>query len=283
MKIIVTGASGQLGRAVTAELVGRVDPSDLILVTRSAADLSESAPAGADVRYGDFTDATSLEKSFSGGNRMLLISTDKVGDRVEGHKTAVDAAVRADIELVAYTSIINPTRENPAVVAPEHRATEEHLLDSGIGWTFLRNSIYAEIQKRAMTAAAQSGSLVTNEGKGRTAYVSRQDCAAAAAAVLTGDGHASRAYEITGPELLDAEDRARIYSEVTGARIEVVHVDDDRYAAGMAEATGMPIETARSFATFGQATREGLFDVQSDDLQHLIGRQPRTLHEVLSQ
>lgn len=282
MSIVITGASGQLAGGVIETALETVEASELILVTRSPEDLDEYAARGVQVRYGDFEEPDSLSDGFAGGKRMLLISTDAVGERVAQHVAAIDAANEAGMELVAYTSIVNPIPENPAFVVPDHRATEQNLRESGIGWTFLRHSLYAEFQAASMAAAAESGVLVTNEGSGRVAYVSRDDCAAAAAAVLVGGEHTGVAYDITGPKLVDAEERAGIFSTITGKSIEVVHVDDDSYTTGVAEATGMPLEAARGMTTFGAATRDGYLAVVSSDFEKLTGRKARDLRSVLS-
>jgi NAD(P)H dehydrogenase (quinone) len=283
MRIIVTGASGHLGRRVVEELLERVDARDLILVTRAPGALAELAGRGADVRAGDFTDPGSLPAAFAGGERMLLISTDAIGARVRHQADAIDAAVAAGVRHVAYTSIVNPDPEqNPAAVVPDHHATEEKLRASGLDWTFLRNSVYADFEAGGLAAAAATGRLVTNAGDGKVAYVTRDDCAAAAAAVLATDGHAGTAYDITGPERLDADARAALFAELGGRPVEVVHVDDAAFAAGMAEATGMPLAGAQLYATFGTATRAGALDVHSDDVETLTGRRPRSLRDVLT-
>ncbi|HEX6221098.1 MAG TPA: NAD(P)H-binding protein [Acidimicrobiia bacterium] len=282
MSIVITGASGQLAGGVIAHALQTVDASELLLVTRSPEELSGYAAEGTQVRYGNFEEPGSLSDAFAGGTRMLLISTDAVGARVALHGAAIEAATDAGIELVAYTSIVNPIPDNPAFVVPDHRATEQKLRDSGVGWTFLRNSIYAEYQSASMAAAAESGVLVTNEGSGRVAYVSRDDCAAAAAAVLVEGDHAGIAYDITGPELVDADQRADIFSSVTGKKIEVVHVDDDSYAEGLAAATGMPLEAARGMTSFGAAIRQGHLAVSGNDFEKLTGRKAKDLRSVLA-
>lgn len=282
MRIVITGASGQLARGVIDKALETVSASDLILVSRSPDQLETYRASGAEVRFGDFEKPESLPEAFQGGTRMLLISTDAVGDRVDQHAAAIDAAVGAGMELIAYTSMVNPVPENPAFVIPDHRATEQKLRDCGVGWVFLRNSMYAEFQASSMAAAAASGILVTNEGSGQVAYVSRNDCAAAAAAVLVSGAHAGSAYDITGPELLGAKERAGIFSSITGKAIEVVDVDDDSYAQGLADATGMPLSAARGMASFGEAARRGFLAVASSDFETLTGRKPRDLRSVLT-
>jgi NAD(P)H dehydrogenase (quinone) len=282
MSIVITGASGRLGRRVVEEALDRVEPSELILVTRNPGSLADHAERGADVRRGDFDDPETLVDAFAGGDRLLLISTGAFGSRVRQHHAAIDAAVAAGVRHVAYTSIVRPQPDNPAAVVPEHRATEEKLLASGLEWTFLRNSIYADLEAGNQAAALATGQLVTNAGPGRIAYVARDDCAAAAAAVITGGDHGGRAYEITGPTLLDSADRAALFAELGGSPVEVVQVDDERYATGLAEAAGLPLELARMYASFGRAARGGYLDVLSSDFETLTGRAPQALGSVLA-
>ena len=282
MSIVITGASGHLGRHVVDEALERVDPQDLILVTRTPASLAGYAERGAQVRAGDFTNPSTLPAAFAGGERLLLISTDVVGARVAHHHAAIDAAVDAGIGFIAYTSIVNPVEANPAGVVPDHRATEERVLETGVGWSFLRNSIYADAEAANLATAEVTGKLVTNAGPGRIAYVAREDCAAAAAAVITGGEHSGKAYEITGPELVDAERRAALFAEITGNRVEVVQLDDESFASGVAEAAELPIEVGRLVASFGRATREGYFDVLTSDFEQLTGRAPLSMRAVLA-
>ncbi|WP_445152323.1 NAD(P)H-binding protein [Baekduia sp. Peel2402] len=273
MSLIITGASGHLGRR-TAELLldtEGVDASDVVLVTRDPSKLDDLAARGATVRAGDFSRPETLEAAFAGATRVLIVSTDVVGARVPGHKAAIDAAQAAGAQLIAYTSLPNPVAANPAGVAADHRQTEEAVQASGIPYTFLRNALYAEYQIPGAQAAAASGKHYYNSGDGKTAYVSREDCAAAAAAVLAGgDEHANKAYDITGPELLGGADLARIY----GA--EPVAIDDDAFAAAL------PPEIAPLLVSFGVAIREGFLDQRSDDVEALTGRAPTSVADVLA-
>jgi NAD(P)H dehydrogenase (quinone) len=278
MSVAVTGASGHLGRRVTELLLDRLDPSEVVAITRRPEALSDLA---ADVRRGDFDDPATLVAAFSGVERVLLISADVVGRRVAQHRSAIDAAAVAGVSHVAYTSIANPAEGNPAGVVPDHRATEQALRDSGLAWTFLRNNIYAEYQIPTAADAVAARRLVTNAGDGRTAYVSREDCAAAAAAVLATDGHEGRAYDITGPDAVSADDLAAIAAELAGVEVEVVRLEDEAYVAGMVEA-GLPESAARLFASFGTAAREGWLDDASPAVEDLTGRPPRPLRDVLA-
>ena len=279
MSLAITGASGHLGRLVTDAVLGRVDPGEVVLLTR---DPSKLEGASSEVRHADFSEPGSLPAAFAGADKVLLISTDKIGERVAGHKAAIDAAVAAGARWIGYTSGINPSYSNPIVVMSEHRATEEHLRVSGAAWTLLRNSIYTEILIAGGIAALATGSHVSNEGDGRVSYVSRADCAAAAAAVLTSDGHDARVYDITGPEALGAREVAALYAELGGRPVEPVLVDDDAYTVGLIEHAGMPEPVARAYATFGIGSRRGYSSPVSDTVEALTGSPPQPVREVLA-
>ena len=282
MSIVITGASGNLGRLVATAVLDGADPSDVVLVTRDPSRLSDLAGRGADVRAGDFTDPASLARAFAGATRVLVISADRIGSRVPGHKAAIDAAVAAGAESIAYTSGVNPSDSNPIAVMGEHRATEEHLRASGAGWTMLRNSIYAEILVAGAAPALATGRHFSNEGDGRVSYVARADCAAVAAAVLLTGGHDGKEYDVTGPEALGATDVAGLYAEVGGRPVEAVLVGDDVYAAGLVEHAGMPEPVARTYTTFGTGARRGYSAPVSTTVADLTGRLPTSARDVLA-
>ncbi len=282
MSLVISGAAGQLGRRTAELLLDQVDPGSVVLVSRRPEELADLTARGATARVGDFDDPTSLPEAFAGGERLLLISTDAVGRRVPQHRNAIDAARAAGVRAVAYTSLPNPTTDNPAVVAQDHRETEALLAASGLRWTLLRNALYSEYRIPEAQAALNSGTLAHNQGRGRTAYVSREDCAAAAAAWLAGGAeHAGRTYDITGPQLLSADDLARSYAAAGGSPVAAQDQPDDAFVAGL-KAAGLPPEVAALLASFGAAIRDGHLDQRSTAVQDLTGRPPRTVAEVLS-
>jgi len=279
MSIVITGASGQLGRS-TAELVlGRVPASEVILTTRHPEEISDLAERGAEVREADFERPEAFVGAFEGGEKLLLVSTDAVGARVAQHRAAIEAAGKAGVRHVIYTSYLNPVEDNPAPVTADHRETEKALRESGLAWTALRNGLYAEYQISPGAQAIVSGRLVHNNGDGETAYVSREDCAAAAAAVLSTEGHEGEVYDITGPLPLGQNDVAALLSGLSGRPVEAVAVDDEEFIRGLA-AAGMPEPAARGVASFGRAIREGFIGEASGAVEKLTGRPPRTLLEV---
>ncbi|KAJ1683792.1 hypothetical protein LUZ63_020937 [Rhynchospora breviuscula] len=277
--IAVTGASGQLGRLAADQLLAVHPASDTVLLSRDPAKLSDFAERGAEVRRADFDDPDSLASAFAGVERLLLVSIDVIGPaRIEAHARAIDAARAAGVAHVVYTSLPRPEAPNPAGVAPDHAATERLLHESGLAWTFLRNNMYAEMQVDALAQAAATGQWVTNTGDGATAYVTREDCAAVAVGVLTGEGHQGQAYDVTGPEAWDAAALAAL----AGESVAVVGVDDEAYAAGLRDHAGLPAEAAELIASFGAATREGYLADVSDVVERVGGRVPTTLRALRS-
>lgn len=280
MTIAVTGASGQLGRLVAEGLLQRVAPSDVVLLTRDPARLADLAERGADVRAADFGDPSTLAAAFAGVDRLLLISTDVVGARLEGHLAAIDAARAAGVRHVAYTSVPEPVGANPAAVVPDHAATEEALRASGLAWTMLRNNLYADMQGASLAPAEATGRLVTNVGDGAAAYVARADCAAVAVGVLTGEGHEGQVYDVTGPHAWTAAELAELAARRAGREVEVVDVDDDAYAAGLVQA-GVPEPLAPLLVSFGTSTRQGHLARVTDVVARVGGVEPTSLESVI--
>jgi NAD(P)H dehydrogenase (quinone) len=296
MTIIVTGASGAFGRAAARQLIDKLGGSQVVLTTRTPAKLADLAALGAQVRQADFDDPGTLAAAFAGGERMLLISTARVGSRVGQHANAIEAAARAGVKHIVYTSLMNADKaDNPAIVKLDHRATEELMERSGVAWTFLRDSQYAEaIAMAVVPPALMSGSLPDNAHDGPVAFVSRDDCVACAVAVLTTPGHENRAYDITGPELLSFPKAVAMAAEIAGRPIEYRPVSDEQMFAyfdslgvprhASDEPTKGPIPwSSDDMVTFGRSIREGFFDVRSDAVERLTGRKPRSLRSVLLQ
>jgi NAD(P)H dehydrogenase (quinone) len=281
MSVIVTGAAGHLGRLVAEQLLERLAPEQLILVTRTPEALRELRARGADVRYCDFDDPTSLRDAFAGGRRMLLISTDAVGRRVGQHGAAIDAAAAAGVAHVVFTSIVNPVDRNPiGPNAREPRRTEALLERSGLAWTVLRFGSFAELVLPPAATAVQNGRLITNNGDGRLVPISRGDCAEAAAVTLTTDGHTGETYQITGLEALSSGDLAGLYADLSGKPVKLLQLSD-AMLNWVLLGIGTPMPIARAITAFGRAVRQGYFDVVDPAFERLTGRPPLTLRDVL--
>jgi NAD(P)H dehydrogenase (quinone) len=296
MAIIVTGATGAFGRAAAQKLLEKIKPSELILTTRKPELLADFAARGVSVRKADFDFPETLASAFAGGDRMLLISTARVGSRVGQHENAAKAAVKAGVKHIVYTSLLGADKaSNPAVVKRDHRATEEIIERCGAKWTFLRDSQYAEAVATAVIPPALSaGKLPDNAHDGRIAFVSRDDCVDCAVGVLTQPGHENKAYDITGPELMTFPQAVAMGAEIAGKPIEYQRITDDEKFAYF-DALGVPRHASddptsgpipwcsEDMVTFGQSIREGYFNVLTDHVEKITGHKPRSLREVMQQ
>jgi NAD(P)H dehydrogenase (quinone) len=293
-RLVITGASGNYGRALTDLLiaVGRAD--DLILITRSPDKLADRIAQGCTVRYGDFDKPDTLRAAVQGAATMMLISGTRVGARVVQHRAAVDAAVAAGVRHIVYTSFIGiDDPANPAEVRHDHIETERLIKASGLAWTMLRDAHYADAMiLMAGPGCIASGQWVSNAGTGKEAMVWRDDCAACAAAVLTGAEHEGQTYNITGPERQTFAECAALMAEITGCPVAYVPVDDAAMYA-MFDAMGIPRRpvddqsiggipwNSDDMVTFGQAIREGFLDICTDDVERLTGRKARSVRAMI--
>jgi NAD(P)H dehydrogenase (quinone) len=226
-RIIISGASGQLGDAAVKDLLARGVPAkSLILCSRTPESLAQYAKLGAVTRFGDFSQPDSLGAAFAGGSRMLLISIGGgAGPRPLAHGHAIDAAKAAGVRQIAYTSWLGISKGDNQGIASDHVATEDLLRKSGVAYTFLRNSLYMEIVLPQAARMVADGKAVVPAAEVRVGYVTRGDCAAAAAAVLSTPGHDNKSYDITGPALIGVADIAAAATAATGRPITLVPAD----------------------------------------------------------
>lgn len=293
-RIVITGASGNYGRGVTDRLIDQGRAADLILITRKPDKLADRAAQGCTVRYGDFDQPETLAEAVRGGDRMLLISGTRVGARVEQHRAAIDAAAANGVRHIVYTSFIGiDDPANPAEVRHDHIETERLMQASGAAWTMLRDAHYADAMiLMAGPGVMASGKWFSNSGEGREAMVWRDDCIESAVAVLTGEGHEGRVYNITGPELQTLREVAALMAEITGRPVEYVSLDDEGQYA-MFDAMGIPRRpvddqsvagipwNSDDMVTFGAAIRGGFLEICSDDVERLTGRKARSVRAMI--
>jgi len=295
MSIVITGASGSYGRQVAELLLERIPASELILVTRNPAALAPLGARGARIRSGDFDKPETLAQALAGAEKMLLISTLAVGPRRQKqHRAAIEAAGKAGVKHIVYTSSVGIHPKSPSFACADHYFTEELLRRSGIAFTFLRDAQYAEIIATMIAPmAVQMGKLVMSTGGGCMAFVSKKDCVASAAAVLTSSGHEGAAYEITGPRLYTFADAAALASELSGKPVDYVAVTPDEklaffdaagvpreYVEGMANDDGTGVWGSLEMLSYERAVREHYFSVCSHHVQLLTGRPARSLRDV---
>jgi NAD(P)H dehydrogenase (quinone) len=281
-RIIVSGASGQLGGLVVEELLARkVAPQNLILVTRTPEGLKHYSSLGASVRFGDFTKPESLAAAYAGGTRMLLISVNAGGgQRPELHKAGIDAAIAAGVKQIAYTSYVNADRYTDSVIAVDHRRTERYLQESGVAWTMLRNQIYANGLPDQAVQIVRDGKLVTSTPDARVAYVTREDCAAAAAAVLTTPGHDNKAYNITGPDGIGPRELLALAEEISGKKLELVVLDEEAYRKYLLD-NGTPESAVNGALSFAAELDSPYLREPSSAVADLTGRPPTSVRSLL--
>jgi NAD(P)H dehydrogenase (quinone) len=281
--LLVTGAAGQLGQRVIAHLLDthKVPAARIIAGTRNPEKISHLASKGVQVRKVDFEDA-SVATALAGVDRMLLISTDAVdrpGRRIAQHKAAIEAARKAGVKHVLYTSMLKPDTSLVSF-APDHWGTEQALTASGLGWTILRNSWYAENVLMTAKTVLATGKWFTSTGDGKVAHASREDCARAAAAALASENNANTRYDITGPQGYTSAQIAKFISEIWGKPVEVVQVTDEQLAEGM-KAGGVPAPVVPMLVSFDANTRSGGLDVASKDVEKLTGKPAQELKAFL--
>jgi NAD(P)H dehydrogenase (quinone) len=281
--ILVTGASGQLGKRVVELLLERGKATRIIAATRKPESLAALAARGVEVRRADFDDAASLTGAFEGVERALLISTDSLdepGKRKRQHAAAVKALAAAKVQHVVYTSIINPVGSR-ITISEDHAATEAELEKSGLPHTVLRNNVYSDmLLVGALQRAVAGGKLVNASGSGKVGYVTREDVARIAAAVLSEPPANSQKLDVTGPEALSGAEVAALASEISGKQIEHLSIPLAALIDGMVQ-HGLPRPLAEAYASFDAATAAGELDVKSDSVERFTGSKPQALGDFL--
>ncbi len=281
MSYVITGATGHLGRLVTEELLSRgIAAGDVTATGRDITKVKDLADRGVRVLAIDYDDPASLDAAFRGADRILLISASEPGRRARQHENAIDAAARAGAGLLAYTSIANAGTTTMRLAA-EHQATEAALRASGLTYVLLRNGWYVENYTAQVPAILQRGSLAGSAGDGRVSAATRADYAAAAAAVLTADGHESRAYELGGDEAFTLAELAAEIGAQAGQPVSYLDLPEDEYARLLTGA-GLPEAAAVTLADADRGLARGDLFVDSGDLSRLIGRPTTPLRDAVA-
>lgn len=279
--IAVTGATGNLGRLVVETLLDEgVPPSNIVAAVRSPEKAANFVDRGVEVRKADYTLPDTLESAFDGVDRLLLISSSEVGERVTHHRNVIEAAEKAGVDFLAYTSMVRADT-SPMTLASEHKATEELIRESGIPYTLLRNGWYIENYTENLDQTLEQGALVGSADGGRISGATRQDFAEAAVAVLTGEGHEGEIYELGGDEAFTMEELADEITRQSGTEVVYQDLPPDEYVEVLKEA-GLPDAFAEVLADSDQGIAEGHLYVESDDLRQLIGRPTTPLSDAVA-
>lgn len=272
--IVVTGATGQLGRLVIASLLKKVPATGIVAAVRNLDKAGDIAALGVQVRYADYTLPSTWDEALKGADKLLLISSSEIGQRIDQHRTVIEAARRAGIKLLVYTSVLHADSSTLGLAA-EHRETEALLHASGVPFVLLRNGWYTENYTAGIPAALAHGNLYGCAGNGRISSAARADYAEAAAIVLTADNQAGRVYELAGDTSYTLTELAAEISHQSGKNIGYVNMPESEYKALLIK-VGLPEPIAELLANSDAgASRDALFD-ENRQLSTLIGR-PTTL------
>jgi NAD(P)H dehydrogenase (quinone) len=280
MKITVTGATGHLGRHVVAGLLEQLPAERVAAVVRTSDRAADLAARGVELRIADYDEPATLADAFRAGERVLFVSGSEVGRRVPQHRAVVEAAAAAGVGLLAYTGILGGPKADLRL-ADEHKATEQLILDSGLPYVFLRNGWYHENYTEHLAPVLDHGAVVGSAGAGRIASAARADYAAAAVAVLTGEGHEGRAYELSGDTAWSLPEYAAEVARQSGTQVGYRDVPPDEHLRVLRGA-GLPEAMAEVLVDVDAAISRGLLAGTPGELARLIGRPTTPLAEAVA-
>ncbi len=278
--IVVTGATGQLGKLVIEQLLETVPAEHIAAVVRDPQKARVFAERGVQVRQADYSQPESLVAAFTSAEKVLLVSSSEVGHRVPQHQAVTDAARAAGVKLLAYTSILNADTST-LLLAGEHQATEAYIRASGVPFTFLRNGWYTENHTGSLAAAVEHGAVLGAAKDGRFATATRADYAAAAVAVLTGKGHDNKVYELGGDEPYTLAELAAEAARQTSKPVIYKDLPQQKYVKALA-GFGLPEGLAKAVADADAGASRGELDTASHHLSTLIGRATTSLHKSVA-
>jgi NAD(P)H dehydrogenase (quinone) len=282
MKIAITGATGQLGRLVINKLKDKEPAADIVALARSP---EKASDLGVEAREADYAKPETLGQALAGVDTLLLISSSEVGKRAAQHHTHIEAAKKAGVKWMVYTSLLHAD-SSPLDLAEEHRATETELKASGIPFTILRNGWYTENYTGSIPGALAGGAFLGSAGDGRISSATRADFAEAAVAVLTGKGHEGKTYELAGDDAYTLGDLASEISRQTGKNIPYKNLSESDYAAALI-GFGLPEGLAQAIAGWDTGASKGALFDESRQLSALIEKPAtplsKTVADVLKQ
>jgi NAD(P)H dehydrogenase (quinone) len=282
MTILITAAGGKLGRLTIEALMARgVAPAEIVAGARNPGTLSDLAAQGVGVRELDYDRAETAAAAFEGVDQVLLISSPTPGNRAAQHQTVIDAAAAAGVRQLVYTSAPKATT-SPLILAPEHKATEEAILASGVPATILRNSWYTETYLPQLVQARSTGEVVASVGDGRVASATRRDYAEGAAAALTSAEHIGQTYELSGDVAWNFDELAATIGSIIGRDVVFRDVSPEELVE-ILSAAGLDDGTAGFVVALDQNIKAGLLAETSGDLSRLIGHPTTPLAEGLAQ
>jgi len=278
MKIAVTGATGQLGNLVVEQLKKRVPSDNIVALVRTP---EKAAPLGVEARVFDYEKSEDLADALKDIDHLLLISSSEIGKRVRHHVNVIEAAKKAGVSWIVYTSLLHADTSS-LNLAGEHLATEMALKDSGIAYTILRNGWYTENYTGSIQGAMGAGAFAGSARNGKISSATRADYAEAAAYVITGDGHKGKVYELAGDNAYTLSDLAAEISKQTDKDIPYRDMSENEYAQMLTE-VGLPEFFAEAIAGWDTGASKGDLYDNSHQLSRLIGRPTTSLSEAVKE
>lgn len=277
--IVVTGATGHLGRLVIDQLLERVPASEIAAAVRNVEKAADLAARGIDVRHADYDQPQTLEHAFRGATKVLLISANEIGKRAAQHHNVLEAVKASGARLVVYTSILKADSSGISL-AKEHLATEQEVRATGVPYVILRNGWYIENYTENLAPALQYGAIAGSAGDGRVAAATRADYAAAAVEVLTGEGHEGRTYELAGDTPFTLSELAEEVSRHAEKSVAYNNLPPTAYRELLVGA-GLPVPVAEMLVDADLGLGRGELESNSRDLRTLIHRPTTPLADAV--
>jgi NAD(P)H dehydrogenase (quinone) len=275
--ILITGATGQLGKAAIDFLLTKVPASSLAVLVRDASKATEFKTKGINIRVGDYNDYASLVSALKGVDKMYFISSSDIANRLQQQANVVKAAKVSGVKHVVYTSFQrkNETDTSPiALVAQAHIQTEKLLKESGLTYTILKHSLYTDMLPMFIgDKVLETGIIFQPAGSGKVSFATRADMAEAGAVILTTTGHENKVYEISGTASYSYHQIAEIISGLSGKNITYVSPTSEEFRQELTKA-GVPADYVGVFTSFSEAIKQGEFDFPDATLEKLLGRKP---------
>lgn len=283
-KIMITGATGNLGGAVLKRLLEKADPKSVSAIARDTSKLANYKAKGVRIFQADYNKPKTLETAFKDIETLYVVSGSEIDKRLKQHENLILAASKAGVKHIVYTSFQrkNETDSSPiAPIAEAHLETERWLKESGMSYTILKHALYLDVIPMFVgPQVIENGTIYLPAGEGKTSFASRDNMAEAAVAILTSTGHENKSYEISNVESYSYHDVAKALSKISGKEISYISPSVDEYKKTM-KAAGLPDEIIGMSAMFHTGIKQGEFDLPDNTLEKLIGRKPDNLFTFL--
>ncbi len=280
--ILVTGATGQLGQIVIEKLSKKIPTNQIAALVRDANKAEHLIAKGVNVSIGDYHNVESLLAAFQGVEKLLLISSNDFNNRFGQHKNAIDAAVKAGVKHVFYTGVtMNNINSSPLKpLLEEHYLTEDYLKASGLSYTFLQNSLYAEVIPMFLGENVVETGVFFPAGEGKVAFALREDLGEATANILVGEGHENQTYNLTGSEIISFAEVAAILSELSEKAVTYINPENEVFEGALKQ-FGLPEPIIQMSVMFAAGIKNNDFNKTYDSLEKFLGRKPTNIKTYL--